>query len=100
AAGGSPMTVLDANPAAHGATELAPGAAELAPDAAELAPDAAPRGLQRGLLATALAGAAVFLLGLYLEPERAWGGYLVAFCTFTGLSLAGPLFLAILYLTG
>lgn len=45
-----------------------------------------------------LVGAALFAVGLALEPRYAWGGYLMGFNYLVGLSLAGPLFLALLHL--
>ena len=57
-------------------------------------------GAQRLLRAIALAGAAVFVLGLLLEPGRTWGGFLMGFHYFTGLALSGGLFLAVLVLCG
>jgi hypothetical protein len=59
----------------------------------------APPRLLRILLATASAGALVFLCGTMIAPERVWGGYLMGFIYFVGLALAGPLFLSILYLS-
>ena len=55
--------------------------------------------LLRGLVATACAGALVFLVGTVVAPERAWIGYLMGFSYFVGLALAGPLFLSIIYLS-
>jgi hypothetical protein len=54
----------------------------------------------RALVITAVVAAVVFLVGLVLDPARAWGGYLMGFTYFTGLALAGPLFVAIVHLTG
>jgi len=59
---------------------------------------ASPR-LMRGLLTTAGLGGLVFLVGLMIAPQRVWGGYLMGYTYFVGLALAGPLFLAILYLS-
>jgi hypothetical protein len=52
------------------------------------------------LLTTAGLGALLFLAGIMLQPERAWGGYLMGFVYFVSLALAGPLFLSIVYLSG
>jgi hypothetical protein len=60
----------------------------------------APPALLRGLAWGAAASGAVFLAGLFLAPERVWAGYLVGFHLLTGLALAGPLFLALLYVSG
>ncbi|MAF66964.1 MAG: hypothetical protein CMJ84_15075 [Planctomycetes bacterium] len=60
----------------------------------------ASRELSNGLLTTAGLGASLFLVGVMLQPERAWGGYLMGFIYFVGLALAGPLFLSIVYLCG
>ena len=54
----------------------------------------------RTLLWTAALGALVFLMGLFVAPERTWGGYLMGYTWFVQLALAGPLFLAIVHLTG
>ena len=54
----------------------------------------------RSLLVTALLGALVFVVGLFVAPERAWSGYLMAFVYFVELGLAGGLFLSILTLSG
>lgn len=54
--------------------------------------------LQRGLLVTAGLGFLIFLIGTLVEPERAWGGYLMGFNYFVGLAIAGPLFLSVIYL--
>jgi len=48
----------------------------------------------------ALAGALVFLAGLFLEPRRTWSGFLMGFYYLAGLAVAGPLFLAFLNLSG
>jgi len=56
--------------------------------------------LMRGLLVTSAVGMLCFLLGLFIEPVRAWGGYLVGFASFTGMALAGGLFLTVLTLSG
>jgi hypothetical protein len=50
----------------------------------------------RALSLVAAAGAFVFLLGLALDPRRAWTGYLLGFNFFVGLGLSGGLFLALL----
>ncbi len=55
------------------------------------------RRLLRGI---AITGAIIFVIGLILEPTRAWGGYLIGFHYFTGLALSGALFLAVLILCG
>lgn len=57
-----------------------------------------PDRLVRGLRLLAGAGALVFLVGIVAAPGRAWGGFLIGFNYFVGLALAGPLFLAVLYL--
>jgi hypothetical protein len=48
----------------------------------------------------ALGGGAVFLLGLFMAPERVWGGYLMGFVFLTALALAGPVFIAFLTMAG
>lgn len=55
--------------------------------------------LMSALFSTASLGLGVFLAGMLLAPERAWGGYLMAFCLFTFLAVAGPLFLSIAHLS-
>jgi len=59
-----------------------------------------PQRVARTLLTTAGLGGIVFLLGLVLAPGRAWSGYLIGFTYFVGLAVAGPFFLAVLYLAG
>jgi len=54
--------------------------------------------LMRVLVGVASAGLVIFLLGMLLAPERTWSGYLMGFCYFTFVALAGPLFLAITHL--
>ena len=49
----------------------------------------------RVLAGLAIAGGVIFALGLVLEPRRAWGGFLMGFTYFTGLALAGGLFLSL-----
>ncbi|MEE9392804.1 MAG: hypothetical protein V3W41_09900 [Planctomycetota bacterium] len=44
-------------------------------------------------------GVAVFVLGLFLAPERVWPSWLVSVNLFMGLCLAGPVFIAIMRLT-
>ena len=59
-----------------------------------------PRRLVRGLRATAVLGGLVFLVGLFVAPQRAWSGYLMGFVYLVGLGLAGGLFLSVLTLAG
>jgi hypothetical protein len=59
-----------------------------------------PQGLMAGLRTTAVLGGLVFLLGLFVDPRRAWGGYLMGFVYFVELGLAGGFFLTVLSLTG
>ncbi|MAE28442.1 MAG: hypothetical protein QF599_13125 [Planctomycetota bacterium] len=56
--------------------------------------------LLRTLRNLSLFGLIVFVAGLFLNHERVWGGYLMGFHFFTALALAGPFFLALLYVTG
>lgn len=56
--------------------------------------------VSRALVVTALAGGLLFLAGVLLAPTRAFGGYLMGSVCFTGLALAGPLFLSLLTLCG
>lgn len=44
--------------------------------------------------------AAVFVAGLFVEPQRSWAGFLIGFVMLTGLALAGPVGLAFLHLSG
>lgn len=53
----------------------------------------------KGLAMTSAIGALIFVLGLFIAPQRAWSGYLMAFVYFVGLGLAGGLFLSILTLS-
>jgi len=59
-----------------------------------------PRNLVRGLGAVAALGGLAFLAGLFVAPQRAWAGYLMAFVFFVGLGLAGGLFISVLTLAG
>lgn len=59
-----------------------------------------PTNLMGGLRAVAVLGGVLFLLGLFVAPERAWAGYLIGFVFFVGLGLAGGLFLSVLTLSG
>jgi hypothetical protein len=52
------------------------------------------------LRVVAVACGAVAVVGLFVAPRTTWSGYLVAFGLFSGLALAGPLFLAIHNLSG
>ena len=49
---------------------------------------------------TAAFFALVFIVGLFLDPRRAWSGYLMGFMFFTGFSLSGAVCLSVYYLTG
>ncbi|MHC5210699.1 MAG: hypothetical protein ACYTG2_08270 [Planctomycetota bacterium] len=59
-----------------------------------------PEHLRAGLLATTAAGAVIFVAGLFVAPERVWGGFLMGMVWLTMLALAGPVFLAFLTLAG
>lgn len=48
----------------------------------------------------AVLGGLCFLAGLSIAPGRAWGGFLMGFFLFTSLAVAGPLFIALLTLSG
>lgn len=54
----------------------------------------------RTLLGLAAAGGVLFLVGLLVEPGRAWAGYLIGFHFVVGLALAGAVFVAVLALSG
>ena len=54
----------------------------------------------RALTALAGVGAILFLVGLLVDSHRAWAGYLIGFHYVVGLALAGPLFIAVLALSG
>lgn len=56
--------------------------------------------LTRTFAATAATGGVAFVASLVLAPDSAWAGFLVAFHLFTGLALAGPLFVALLTAAG
>ncbi|MBM3976207.1 MAG: hypothetical protein FJ299_04370 [Planctomycetes bacterium] len=60
----------------------------------------APQRLLSFLRGIALAGAALFVTGLYYDPEHVWIGFLVGFTLFTGLAVTGPFFLSLLALSG
>ena len=55
---------------------------------------------RKALLAVAVLCGVVAVVGLLFDPRTTWSGYLIAFGVFSGLALAGPLFLAIHNLTG
>ena len=65
---------------------------------ANLEPLRVPARLDRALRDIALLGALVLVVGLWVEPRRAWGGFLMGFWHLTTLGLAGALFLAVLTL--
>ena len=56
--------------------------------------------LMSGLRTSAIIGGLLFLLGLFEEPSRAWGGFLMGFVFLVGLALAGGLFICLLTLLG
>ena len=45
-------------------------------------------------------GALAFVIGLFVEPQRAWTGLLIGFHALVALALAGPVGLAFLHLSG
>lgn len=53
----------------------------------------------RSLAVLALVGVFIFFVGLLIAPARAWANYLLAVYYLLGISLAGVLFLALLYVT-
>lgn len=55
--------------------------------------------LERGLKASTIVGAAVFVIGLFIAPERAWPNALLAALYLLSISLAATAFLALLYVT-
>ena len=57
-------------------------------------------GLQRALAAMALLGGLSFVVGLFVAPQRVWGGWLMGFVWITTLALAGPVLLAFVWLAG
>lgn len=59
-----------------------------------------PQTLVQGLRAGAYAGAGLFVVGLFVDPTRAWGGFLMGFLLLVSLALAGPVFLAFLTMAG
>jgi hypothetical protein len=63
-------------------------------------PEATGRTVTRALGVTAFGCAAIFVIGLFAAPERVWAGYLIGFNALVGLALAGPLFLALLNISG
>lgn len=58
-----------------------------------------PRDTMLGLRVAAVIGGLLFLLGLFVAPERAWAGYLIGFVFFVGLALSGGLFISVLTLS-
>ncbi len=57
------------------------------------------RASRRLLLVGAIAGT-VLLAGFFVDPRRAWTGWLLGFLAATCLALAGPLFLSLLRVSG
>lgn len=53
----------------------------------------------RSLVTVAIIGVAIFLVGLFIAPARAWANYLLAVYYLLGISLGCVLFLALLYVT-
>ncbi len=53
----------------------------------------------RGLATASILGAFIFVIGLFVDPLRAWSGYLMAFIYFVEMGLAGGLFLCALTLS-
>jgi hypothetical protein len=49
---------------------------------------------------TAALCALVFVIGLFVAPQRAWSGFLVGFHALVGLAVAGPMGLAFFHLSG
>lgn len=49
------------------------------------------------LRTVALAGAAIFVVGLFADHRRAWTGYLLGFALFATLALAGAFFVAVVH---
>jgi hypothetical protein len=56
--------------------------------------------LRSVLRTVAIVAGLITLAGLFLEPARVWGGFLMGFTYFTFLALAGPVFLAFLCMSG
>ena len=56
--------------------------------------------LRQVLRAVAGAAGAVTLAGLFVAPDRVWGGFLMGFTYLSFLALAGPVFLAFLCMSG
>ncbi len=56
-----------------------------------------PRG---ALLLVAAAGGLTFLCGLFLAPDRVWGGFLAGFAWLASVAIAGPAAIALLSLAG
>ncbi|MBM3985842.1 MAG: hypothetical protein FJ296_09180 [Planctomycetes bacterium] len=52
------------------------------------------------LLALAAAGGLTFLAGLFLAPDRVWGGFLTGFAWLASVAIAGPASIALLSLAG
>ncbi len=56
--------------------------------------------LMRGLLMAAGFGLLCFIVGLFINPTRAWGGFLMGFTSYTCMCLAGAVFVTVLVLSG
>ncbi|RKY21717.1 MAG: hypothetical protein DRQ55_03425 [Planctomycetota bacterium] len=56
--------------------------------------------LRQVLRMIAIACGLITLAGLFLSPDRVWGGFLMGFAYITVLALAGPVFLAFLCMAG
>jgi len=60
----------------------------------------APESLTKGLSSLVGLGGLIFIIGLFVDPGRVWGGYLMGLVFLVGLALAGPIFLAFLKVAG
>lgn len=59
-----------------------------------------PVSLSRSLRVLAGVGGMIFVIGLFVNPGRVWGGYLMGLVFFVGLALSGPIFLSFLKVAG
>lgn len=58
-----------------------------------------PKSVEKAMLSLSLAGAAVFVAGLFFQPDRIWPAFLLALFYVVGLGTAGICFLALTYVS-
>ena len=54
-----------------------------------------PKSLKTGTMIAAVVGAIIFVIGLFVDPDRAWRAFHMNWLFFAGLSSAGCTFVAV-----